>query len=50
MKNSFEVQTIIGRCLCMKNQDKNKNQQRQVNEKKPGYGDKKLDGPNRPST
>jgi hypothetical protein len=28
----------------------NKRPQERLNEKKPGYGDKKLDGPNRPST
>lgn len=34
----------------MKKQDKqNKNQSNQTNESKPGYGDKKLEGPNRPS-
>jgi hypothetical protein len=27
----------------------NKGQSERLNEKKPGYGDKKLEGPNRPS-
>jgi hypothetical protein len=34
----------------MQKQDQNKNQPKQLNEKKPGFGDKKLEGPNRPST
>jgi hypothetical protein len=35
----------------MQNQGKeNKNQTKSLNEKKTGYGDKKLEGPNRPST
>jgi hypothetical protein len=33
----------------MKRQDQNKNQPKQFNEKKTGYGDKKLEGPNRPA-
>jgi hypothetical protein len=34
----------------MKKQDKqNKNQPNRTNESKTGYGDKKLEGPNRPS-
>jgi hypothetical protein len=49
MKMSYEEQTRIGRCLIMKRQDQNKNQPKQLNEKKTGYGDKKLDGPNRPA-
>ena len=35
----------------MRNQNKeNKNQTKSLSENKPGYGDKKLEGPNRPST
>jgi hypothetical protein len=33
----------------MKRQGKNKNQTKQLDEKKTGYGDKKLEGPNRPA-
>ncbi|SEM83652.1 hypothetical protein SAMN05192533_10684 [Mesobacillus persicus] len=35
----------------MKNQEKeNKQEQKHLEEKKAGYGDKKLEGPDRPST
>lgn len=37
--------------VTMKNQEKsNKAQPKHLNEKKPGYGNKKLEGPDRPST
>lgn len=37
--------------VLMKNQKKaNKTQPKHLNEKKTGYGDKKLEGPDRPST
>ncbi len=34
----------------MAKQDKKKNKQERNEEKAPGYGDKKLEGPDRPST
>ncbi len=35
----------------MKNEEKdNKQEQKQMEERKTGYGDKKLEGPDRPST
>lgn len=50
MKRHWLDQTIIGRCFIVKKQGNNKNPHDQQNEKKIGYGDKKLEGPNRPST
>lgn len=49
-ENYLTVQTINRRCLNVRKQGKeNKSQPNRSNEKQPGYGDKKLNGPNRPA-
>lgn len=45
------VENTLGRCFWMKQKQKqNKVQPKKLEETKPGYGDKKLEGPDRPST
>lgn len=51
MKRGKMEQTICGGVNQVKNKDKeNKVQSKNIEEQKTGYGDKKLEGPDRPST
>jgi hypothetical protein len=50
MKKKSSVQTKYGGVDMKTNKKKNNAQPAKLEEKKTGYGDKKLEGPNRPST
>ncbi|WP_338473301.1 hypothetical protein R4Z10_14755 [Niallia sp. XMNu-256] len=51
IKAMLYVENTLGRCFWMKQKQKqNKVQPKKLEETKPGYGDKKLEGPDRPST